>query len=263
MTTLYRDPNTGSFALPNSPGTINLGSAPSWNILGGGNGFNLPETTTPAPVIPTSRNVQSPTPLRQTNPSTISFTQALIQMLKDAQGRNDIGQVALTNQKNEITGLGINDAARNFSNPLLAPNDSTSLGRSAIGEFDPVTGEIKRQQDQATRNLSNITDLVKETRIAYDNEQERIQKAKDKADNMTFETPANISATEKKMQSIAGTDGYIDPAVWVQMKSTWKAHGGSAASFISNFKDYVNPLSYDKVGLGGNSELDQLQALFQ
>jgi len=45
-------------------------------------------------------------------------------------------------------------------------------------------------------------------------------------------------------------DGYVSPQAWQAALTNWQANGGSYTEFVSNFKRYVNPDSYDLL-LGG------------
>ncbi len=258
MTTLIRQP-AGGFTLPESltaTQAANSWSAPAKNVA---TNFGKPSYSnlTSAPVNnpmtvqnPTSQNVP------QVSPSSVNFTTALIQILKEAQGRNATGQGKLMKQSQDITGQGINDANRNFKNPLLSPDSGTSLGRSATNEFDPSLLSIENQQKLGTQNLNNITDLVKQTSSDYKDEQDRIAKAKEKASNVKFDTEGNIAEVSKRMASLTGKakgepngDNYIDPNAWIAMRNLWQSHGGSDASFVSNFKRYLNPESYKLAGI--------------
>lgn len=249
MTTLIKDPVSGGFQLPNDPKTTSpITIKPSLASL------------VPNPPIPTPLPTPASVPI-STNPTT-SFTTALIGILRDAQQRNQTGQESLLKQGQGITGLGLNDATRNFANPNLTPSAGTSLGNSAQNEFDPLTLSIENQQKLATQGLGDMKSLVDATSTAYEKEQDRIQSEKDKKDALAakpknFDTDANIAEVAQRMQKITGKakgekngDNYIDPNAWIAMRNLWQSHGGSDATFVSNFKRYVNPLSYDLVGIG-------------
>ena len=282
MTTLIRDPNTNSFALPESISAAQ--AAGNWSIPAKNVGINFGRTTPSysnlinTNLAPASINrVSVPTALVNSgtsgiNPSTLSFTQALIQILKDAQGRNITGTAKLMKQGQDITGLGINDAVTNFANPLLTPDAGTSLGRSATGEFDPALLSIENQQKLASQNLGNITDLVNMTGDNYQKEEDRKARAEENrldriasaakaASDVKFDTQGNSIKFTKDFESIkaapylhpdGGTysdnDQYVDPQEWVAARTLWATKGGSDASFVSNFKRYLNPKDYKQVG---------------
>ncbi len=214
---------------------------------------SLPNLTSGAP----SGGGFTPTAISSGN-ATTSFTEALIAMLKEAQARDSAGQAKLMKQSQGITGQGLNDANKNFRNKYLTPSAGTSLGMSAQNQFDPLQLSIANQQKLASQNLNNITDLVRQTGTSYDNEQDRLARAKENAldrassgsgGKFNFNTEANTSEVAKKMVSIAGPDGYIDPYVWMSMRNLWQSSGGSDSSFVSNFKRFVNPASHGLVGL--------------
>lgn len=281
MTTLYRDPNTGNFALPESITAEQ--AANSWSPVARNVGVNFGRSipsyaNLTSNNVPNNNNITLPTALTNSgtsgiNPSTISFTDALIKILKDAQGRNTTGQAGLMKQGQDITGLGINDAVTNFNNPLLAPNSGTSLGRSATGEFDPALLSIENQQKLSSQNLGNITDLVNMTGDNYQKEQDRIANAEENrldriasaakaSSNVTFDTQGTISKFSNSMKKIKGEDGYIDPQEWIAARELWASGGGSDSSFVSNFKRYLNPLSYKLAGIKTTeTEEEKTQAL--
>ncbi len=274
MTTLTRDPITNGFKLPDDP-TNRFNTAtgqpnpnysslinPNAGLAPGVTGTYNPATTgVTFNIPPTTSNPPQTSPSSPSSPTT-SFTTALIALLKDAQQRDVTGQAKLLGQSQQIEGQGLADAARNFNNPMLAPNSGTSLGNSAQNEFDPATLSIKNQQELATKNLANIKDTLKETQDAYDKEQERIAKAKEKASNLTFDTQANISHQVSAFERIKGApylhpdgtfksdhDNYVAPEAWLEALKNWQINGGSYSEFLSNFKRYVNPDDYSAVGL--------------
>ncbi len=183
-------------------------------------------------------------------------------MLKEAQGRDSAGQASLMKQSQGITGLGLNDAGMNFRNKKLAPSSGTSLGMSAQNEFDPLQLSIANQQKLATQNLGNVTDLIKETGNNYQDEQDRLERAREKANtpkNVTFDTQGNISTFSSNMKKIKGTDGYIDNIEWRAARELWAQKGGSDSAFVSNFKRYLNPISYATEGIKSTQTEDEKQ----
>lgn len=204
MTKLIMDPNKPGWTLPQ---TLRQGenfysnTGVNEGIVNFDVNTGKPLTQNQTTIIPSYQNLTSNPPVSggtvpaPVDPKIMSFTQALIQILKDAQGANTKGQAGLMNQSNQIKGLGLNDATTNFANPLLAPNDGTSLGMSAQNEFDPSLNSIADQQKLATQNLGNITDLVNMTGDNYQKEQDRIQRAKDDAANRAV-TAANKAKSD-------------------------------------------------------------------
>jgi len=272
MTVLTSNPS-GGFSLPQTltqgqsymGGIVNYDSATGKPLAPGATTLSSPSYSNLV-ASPPDQNGAVPTPLAPVNPTTVSFTQALLQILKDAQDRNSAGQSTLTAQSNQIKGQGLADAAANFQNPLLAPSSGTSLGMSAQNAFDPATGAIEKQQTDAKDNLSNITDIIKQSSSDYNAEQDRIQKANEaaaKPANMTFDTQGNIAHQTSAFELLknapyvhsdgtmkSDNDGYVSPQAWQAALTNWQANGGSYTEFVSNFKRYVNPDSYDLLGLG-------------
>lgn len=64
----------------------------------------------------------------------------------------------------------------------------------------------------------------------------------------TFNTTDGISQVTPRMEGAKGSDGYIDPAKWIATRVWWQGQGGTASSFNSNFKQYLNPASYAQAG---------------
>ena len=61
-------------------------------------------------------------------------------------------------------------------------------------------------------------------------------------------TSVSIGTFSTKMEGIKGEDGFIDPGAWFAARSTWLKNNGTLSAFNSNFKIYLNPLSYEKAG---------------
>ena len=69
--------------------------------------------------------------------------------------------------------------------------------------------------------------------------------------------PGELSQTEIKanaigematgMSSIAGADGYIDPQIWIAARKKWVEQKLNDADFLKNFKQYLNPESYNLI----------------
>lgn len=269
MATLQKDPISGSYQV--KPGdslskiastqgrtlqeliTANPQYASNPNLIRPGETVNL---GTPSYSNLTSNAGATPSVNTGTNPTT-KFTTALIQILKEAQGRDTAGQGRLMKQSQDITGQGITDADRNFSNPLLAPSAGTSLGMSAQNQFDPLQLSIANQQKLASQNLDNFTTLVDRTQDTYDKEQERIERAEEKRldrlasaanKNATFDSDAEIRRVTAEMVKEKGADGYVSPEEWMAARDLWGMKGGTDASFETSFKRFLNPASYTKVG---------------
>lgn len=283
MTKLIKDTN-GAFQLPETlrqgqnftdpfgrTGVVNYDTLTGKPLAQGGTTLSRPMGSVPF-TLPTNIGTQ-----QQTKPTTVNFTTALIKMLQEAQGRDVTGQARLMKQAQGITGQGIDDATRNFNNPLLAPSSGTSLGMSAQSQFDPLTLSIANQQKLASQNLGNITDVLKQTGNDYSNEQDRITRAEEnrldrelrkeesrldraasarnRSSNVTFDTDAQIRNFANDFKSITGKakgepngDNYVDPFEWMAARDLWQSYGGSDATFESNFKRYLNPASYKLAG---------------
>ncbi len=280
MTTLIKDPVSGGFKLPDDPtnkfntatGQLNPkyvgatpsysglapGVTPSYNSQNSGVTFNIPDKVGGQ----TTSSIQTPS-------STVNFTTALIQMLKEAQGRDATGQASLMKQSQGIIGQGLNDATRNFNNPLLAPNSGTSLGLSAQNQFDPLTLSIANQQKLATQNLGNITDVLKQTSTDYQNEQDRLSKEREDALNRAASAGnpyTNYSAKQAVAQSIdqkkialyfskAGKEkrdaqGYITPEEYRNAKAQWIIDGYAGNDFDAIFNGVINPANAQEYGVG-------------
>lgn len=272
MTTLIRD-NNGAFQLPQTlrqgqnftdpqgrTGIVNFDTATGKPLAIGG--------TTPSFQLPASPqgNTYMPPTQPSASPQIMSFTDALIKILKDAQGKNQTGQAALMAQSNQITGQGVQDAGRIFNDGNFDPSSGTSLGSSAMNAYDPQQNSIADQQKLANANLGNITDLVNLSQDAYNKEQNRIYREKQDAIDNKYKrdslAASKVKSDEnfnpekespkfvKDFESIKGDDNYVDPAEWIAARTLWGLKGGTDSSFVSNFKRYLNPASYKKAGIG-------------
>jgi len=204
--------------------------------------------------------------------SNTSFTDALMKILKDAQDSQQQGQKGLMLQKQGITGTGLN-LANNSDYSMVNPNAIAGLRQGAINAVNPGELSVENQIKLSNAGFANVNDLVDKTLSGYNNAQDNARQQDqlnetirhNKADeansanktSSTFDTSANTAATSAKMQSLTGKakgdpngDNYIAPEDWIAMRNLWQSHGGSDSSFVSNFKHYLNPESYDMAGLG-------------
>jgi len=292
MTKLIKDTN-GAFQLPETlrqgqnftdpygrTGVVNYDTLTGKPLAQGTTTLSRPMGSVPFS-LPTNTGMSAAQ--QQTKPTTVNFTTALIKMLQEAQGRDTTGQARLMKQSQGITGQGIDDANRNFNNPLLAPSSGTSLGMSAQSQFDPLQLSIANQQKLASQNLGNITDVIKQTSYDYQNEEDRkaraeenrldrIASAKNRSANVSFDTDAQIRNFANNFKSITGKakgepngDNYVDPYEWMAARDLWQSYGGSDATFETNFKRYLNPASYEKAGYKaeGETKTEALLRLFK
>lgn len=200
----------------------------------------------------------SPEPTPTSNPTT-SFTKALIDILKTAQGTNQTGQAKLMKQSQDIKGQGLADSARNFNNPNLAPSSGTSLGLSAQNEFDPSTLSIENQQKLATTNLGNITDIIDRTQKSYDTEQDRINSvAQDAADRaykeaVLAETIRSNKAGERIAGQKANANTGVGPGENPQLYSGLSSQTATAVrGQVSAFKTEQSVQNFSTVQEGRN-----------
>lgn len=119
---------------------------------------------------------------------------------------------------------------------------------------------VKAQQEQSKLDLSSkkADESIKNTENSIKNRDARTVIASQKKSgsskngSSTFKVSPAIAAVTPQMESVKGTDGYIDPEKWVSARTTWNTLGGTDSSFNSNFKKYLNPASYDKAGFKGS-----------
>lgn len=253
------------------------------NLIRPGQVVNLGPTTSNAPSYSNlTANSSAAAPISNVTPpalaqntgskSTTSFTESLIKLLKDAQQRDTTGQASLMKQDQGIAGLGLNDSTANFKNQYLAPNSGTSLGLSAANEFDPLRLSIANQQKLASNNLSNITDLIKQSSSDYNDEQDRKERATEHAQSLAASAAAsanpytNYSAklavaqadSQKKLAlkfSQAGPEmrdaqGYISPEAYRNAKAAWIIDGFAGNDFDAIFNGIINPANSQQYGVG-------------
>lgn len=222
------------------PNYSNLTSSQNNNNQGGG--FTVPTTPTG-------------------NPSTMSFTDALIKMLKDKQAQTNAGKDVLTSQSNKITGQGINDAIRIFKNPLLGNSSGTSLANSAGSEYEPLQLSLADQQKRATENLNNFSDVVDKTISAYEDEQDRkatIAKAAS-GDDLTAGEKYKLKLGSYRNGFTSGkmldqytpimVNGYVTIAAWKSAINDAQSKGISREDFVKEYADLLSPGVLDDYGL--------------
>lgn len=62
-----------------------------------------------------------------------------------------------------------------------------------------------------------------------------------KGDSTNPTSTDNVSSMADQLNSVAGKDGYISPQDYKKALTAWQAAGQSAASFKTNFSNYLNP----------------------
>jgi hypothetical protein len=63
----------------------------------------------------------------------------------------------------------------------------------------------------------------------------------------------DFEGTDAKGNPLKGEDGYVSPQAWSYARTQWGLGGGTDSVFLSNFKKYLNPESYEAVGLPAKS----------
>lgn len=145
---------------------------------------------------------------------------------------------------------------------------------------------IVNQQRMNESHYETSNKLISDTLEQYNKEQDRIERAKsDLADaeykaQVLQETIRSNKADEANsrngsggntksltaqftddFEAITGEDNYVDPNEWIAARTLWGQKGLSDSSFVSNFKRYLNPLSYKMAGFtapaGGITEKQQ------
>jgi|GEM_PF-4281196 len=165
-----------------------------------------------------------------------------------------------------------------YSQDLENANISNAARLSLLGNDGSIQNSGLRSIENQQRNNLNkynaATDTIDSAQKAYQDEQDRAfderkfeedkrqfgikaaqdaQKASEKANEIDFDKTTNVSETAKIFTEIKGEDNYIDPAVWMQTRDSWQSNGGSDSSYISNFKRFLNPQSYDQAGIKDSS----------
>lgn len=134
-----------------------------------------------------------------------------------------------------------------------------TIAQSGITDEDQIDEYIQKMADANGITNPNIlksalvTAQGKNTTTDLTNtrKQQVIDKAKNptgKNTPTTFKISQGIAKVTPQMESVKGDDGFIDPNQWVAARKNWETLGGSAASFKSNFIQYLNPASYTIAG---------------
>jgi LysM repeat protein len=251
MATLSRDPLTGSYIVQEGDSLSKIASSQGRTLaelLATNPQYaQNPNLIRPGEVVNINNsNVGSNRPI---NNETMSFTDALIRILKDAQKKDTSGQAALMAQRNKITGQGITDAAGVFKNKLLTPSSGTSLGRSATGTYDPALLSIADQQSLASKNLSNITDIVEQTRDQYNKEREQELKSSQTPEMTQTEKYRSLLGSYRRGFysgeslpngiPILDNNGYITPEAWQSAIMDAQGKGISREDFIAEYGDLL------------------------
>lgn len=160
-----------------------------------------------------------------------SFSQALLDMLAKAQQTSQSGIAGVMKQSQDIKGVGLGEAAKNFANPLLTPTAGTTLGMSAQDTFNPALLSLENQQRLSAQNLSNVSDLLGKTGENYLAEQELM------GTGTTSDAPSSY-----KEWTLAGSPGtYAD---WIGKGPTSKT-SDYAEERVSRVLESVDSLLLD------------------
>lgn len=106
--------------------------------------------------------------------------------------------------------------------------------------------KAQQTSDKTDASLANTANTIKNRDASTAIKQQNADKKP--VSSASFKVSEAISKVTPQMKSIKGEDGYIDPAKWVAARDNWMALGGTAASFKSNFIQYLNPASYTVAG---------------
>lgn len=140
------------------------------------------------------------------------------------------------------------DVLKNFASQLTAQKSvSTNIASLIYDNIQKLPPDQKENFIQEVSNKYGIAPVALITAISK--EQVARNKAAGKGAKGSASTlKGAISTVAPQIDSIKGEDGYIDPAKYIIARDKWNAAGFSTSSFESNFKRYVNPKSYAKVG---------------
>lgn len=157
------------------------------------------------------------------------------QTLKNQTITND-GKLSVQNGQTlatELTKAGYSE--KNLENPEVQKwlqDQATALGISDVGSLQSeVTKSLQGNSSLALKN-ANINSTI----------------AKRNSTGTKFSTTKVIPNVTSSMESNKDSNGYVAPAGWVKAREIWMSQGGSAATFNSNFKSYLNPDDYTKAG---------------
>lgn len=133
-----------------------------------------------------------------------------------------------------------------------------------VTEYDAIKDPAKQKiwVDNVAKKLgldpALILGSMQKKRLAQQNTQSLINKRDDTGtkpteasiDRATVSSFASsFEGTDAKGVKLKGADGYVSPQAWSYARQQWGLKGGKDSEFISNFKRYLNPESYDMVGL--------------
>ena len=189
-------------------------------------------------INPTTGKLWSPTEYANKVASTLPISKPIGDVPQYTA--DQFSQPAQTTEQLTQTATGLNNASNDISTGTTDPYDITQGGAIVYSpqEKDAIRKAYSGVYDPA------ITDVL----LKLKDKEAADLKAQTKAEN--FDTTENIKQTYEAMDKVKGGDGYIAPQDWTLLRNLWAKHGGSDASFISNFKRYVNPASYTTVGIG-------------
>lgn len=120
---------------------------------------------------------------------------------------------------------------------------------STLQTLNPAEKEIFLQKVATTYNIP-LNTLVSAVADEHVKQMKGVKKGTGAkgTGSSKFNISSAVAAITPQIVAMKGEDGYIDPYKWVAGREKWMSNGGSAASYNSNFKQYLNPESYGIAG---------------
>lgn len=181
--------------------------------------------------------------------------------VKTAQAQAKIDQTAtnsqITNDIKNAKGVADSLAAKLAAAGItdLSSYDYTDIAQQlGINSPEILAAAVQAAGAAAVKaNLdnANVADQIANRDAGTQIKQQNANKTK-AASASTFKVSDGIAKVLPQMQAevkaSGSTDGFIDPAKWIAARDNWQRLGGTAASFKSNFIQFLNPASYVKAG---------------
>lgn len=180
-----------------------------------------------------------------------NYTIAEKNQAQDTANRLDAQKAAIADQKQTTTDIYkvATDAASNSQNFTATPQYPTVA--TALDAITKAADKSTALQIAATTGLTQKGDTVTTTANGLEQGNTFV--------SGSLQYPATqYKADQQALLSSRGSDGWVDPAVYLSGLKKWEAHGGLQSDFVQVFpvKDYINPANTwpEIIALGGGTK---------
>jgi hypothetical protein len=198
----------------------------------------------------------------------LSYWQNVVDFYKGQQSSTESQITSLTKEEQSY----IDDQMKTIQNQMKTVQDNADLISKAM--LDPKTAtayamagvSLTDTPPQIAQKLANYNTYVANSQPKTATKVTVAPGSKIISGTLSY-TQADRAADSTALENSRGSDGYVDPSLYLKLYNAWTSAGGTAVGFTSTYppKDYVNPantwLPSFLVPKSSNSLQSQIDAL--